>query len=245
MKKRTPTRICALMLSLSLLLCFPLIANAEEEECNHYVDPDDAAVVSVDGTYHAITGICEYCEQEVTINEPHEWDDWYVAKKATVFKKGQKERVCWYCEATQTKSISKVKPFAKFKKKTYSVVAGKSLKMKSKIKMGNGDTVKKWNVSNKSVATITTGGKIKAKKKGTIKVTAILKSGKKATCTVKVKAPKKTSAKKSSGGGTVYWVSSGDVYHVSRNCRTLKRSKTVYSGTIKESGKSRRCKVCG
>lgn len=43
---------------------------------------------------------------------------------------------------------------------------------------------------------------------------------------------------------TVYWVSSGEVYHITSNCRTLKRSKTIYEGTIKESNKPRACKVC-
>lgn len=43
---------------------------------------------------------------------------------------------------------------------------------------------------------------------------------------------------------TVYWVKSGEVYHVSSNCRTLKRSKTIYKGTIMESNKPRACKVC-
>ena len=45
---------------------------------------------------------------------------------------------------------------------------------------------------------------------------------------------------------TVYWVSGGDVYHASKNCRTLKKSDpdSIQSGTIAESGKSRPCKVC-
>lgn len=38
---------------------------------------------------------------------------------------------------------------------------------------------------------------------------------------------------------TVYWVSEGEVYHSSQNCRTLKRSSNIQSGTISESGKSR------
>lgn len=50
----------------------------------------------------------------------------------------------------------------------------------------------------------------------------------------------------SSGGGSiVYWTPYGEVYHLSRNCRTLARSRTVYSGTRAQSGKSRACKVCG
>lgn len=43
---------------------------------------------------------------------------------------------------------------------------------------------------------------------------------------------------------TVYWTPNGEVYHSTANCRTLSRSKTIYSGTIEESGKARGCKVC-
>lgn len=48
-------------------------------------------------------------------------------------------------------------------------------------------------------------------------------------------------------GGTVYWVSGGEVYHSTSSCRTLSRSKNILSGTISEAnsaGKSRQCKVC-
>ena len=45
--------------------------------------------------------------------------------------------------------------------------------------------------------------------------------------------------------GTVYWVPNGVVFHVDRNCSTLKNSKVVLSGSVAESGKPRVCKVCG
>lgn len=41
----------------------------------------------------------------------------------------------------------------------------------------------------------------------------------------------------------VYYVESGEVYHISRDCRTLANSKNVYSGPIPEG--RRVCKVCG
>ena len=47
---------------------------------------------------------------------------------------------------------------------------------------------------------------------------------------------------------TVYWVASGKVYHVDKNCTTLSRSKSILSGTVLEAkgkGKSRMCEVCG
>ena len=42
--------------------------------------------------------------------------------------------------------------------------------------------------------------------------------------------------------GTVYWVSSGKVYHTTRDCPTLSRSKVIHSGAA-PSGR-RACKVC-
>ena len=41
----------------------------------------------------------------------------------------------------------------------------------------------------------------------------------------------------------VYWTPKGRCYHIDRDCRTLSRSRTIYSGTIQESGR-RPCKVC-
>lgn len=45
-------------------------------------------------------------------------------------------------------------------------------------------------------------------------------------------------------GGTVYWTPNGEVYHSTPNCPSLGRSKTILSGTIAQSGKSRPCKNC-
>jgi len=47
---------------------------------------------------------------------------------------------------------------------------------------------------------------------------------------------------------TVYWVPNGMVYHISENCSTLSRSKTILNGTpesAKSAKKLRLCSVCG
>lgn len=44
--------------------------------------------------------------------------------------------------------------------------------------------------------------------------------------------------------GTVYWTPNGEVYHITPNCVALKRSSSVFSGTIDQGGKSRSCKLC-
>lgn len=44
---------------------------------------------------------------------------------------------------------------------------------------------------------------------------------------------------------TVYWVDNGEVYHLTKDCVSLKRSTGIHSGTIAQSGKSRACNNCG
>ena len=148
-------------------------------------------------------------------------------------------------------AFAATKAYVKFTKKTYQVKKGKNLDLRLKIKLSEGNTVKKWKSSNPKIAKINSRGKLVAKKAGTVKITVITKTGKKATCKVKVKATKSSKSSKSSSGssnysdGTVYWTSGGSVYHTTDSCPTLGRSKNIQSGTVAESGKSRACKVCG
>lgn len=47
--------------------------------------------------------------------------------------------------------------------------------------------------------------------------------------------------------GTVYWTSGGSKYHSTKNCVSLKRSKSIQSGSVSEAksaGKSSPCKNC-
>ncbi len=46
----------------------------------------------------------------------------------------------------------------------------------------------------------------------------------------------------------VYWVSSGDVWHITEKCSTLSRSKNIKSGSVSDAmaaGKDRVCQRCG
>ena len=64
-----------------------------------------------------------------------------------------------------------------------------------KVTMAKGDSVKSWTSSNKKIAKVDKNGMIKAAKKGTAKITVTLKSGKKATVTVKVQTSKVATSK--------------------------------------------------
>lgn len=151
------------------------------------------------------------------------------------------ERYCYNCDASQRGAIAKLKPFAKFTAKKYTVYKGKTKQMKSVLGLAAGDSVKSWKSSKKKVVSITKAGKIKAKKKGTAKITVTLKSGKKATCTIKVvKKPKNSSSK------TVYITRTGKRYHCDKNCWGLRNAYALYKvsvSTAKKKGLTK-CHVC-
>ncbi|MCH1982096.1 Ig-like domain-containing protein [Ruminococcus sp. OA3] len=98
------------------------------------------------------------------------------------------------------------------------------------------DTTQKitWSSSNPSVAAVSSNGMVTGKKAGTATITAKIGS-KIYTCKVTVKG---------SISVTVYWTPNGSVYHSTRECPSLARSKTIRSGSVSQSGKSRKCKVC-
>ena len=239
--------VVVLLLSGIIGIANPDTAFADEDTCQHqwgswsYVNGEGPTC----GSSAEAERYCELCGERDTIIDPatedHDWSSWEITEKPTALREGERVRECWECEETEIEAVPKLKAFAKFKKQTYSVTAGKTLSLKGKVKMARGDKVKAWKIRG-NAAKITTAGKVIAKKAGIVKVTVTLKSGKKATCKVKIKGAKK---KTSRGGGIVYWVPNGYVYHLTRNCPTLSRSRTIYSGTRAQSGKSRCCKVCG
>ncbi len=129
------------------------------------------------------------------------------------------------------------------KKLTLTVGSQKKLKVKG--------TTKKitWKSSKKTVASVTKKGVVTAKTAGTAVITAKIKGGKALKCKVTVK--NKAAAAAAAGGdtsgnstGTVYWVSGGSVYHLSKDCPSLSRSSNIQSGTVEESGRQRACKNC-
>lgn len=132
---------------------------------------------------------------------------------------------------------------AQAKLNTKKVTLRKGRKKTLKLKNAPGKVV--WKSSKKSVASVSKKGVVTAKKAGKAVITATCKNKKyKCTVTVTSGGKKKSSNGSKASGGTVYWVPSGSVYHVSRNCPTLARSKTVYSGSVSSSGKGRACRVC-
>ena len=254
MRKRTGFLLLIISLFI-LLLSIPSLA----EDCSHIWSSWSTDVYPTCSQTGSENRYCYSCDDRETrtikATGNHDWSEWDTIISPTIKKQGTKERFCWNCDATQRAAIKRLKPFAKLNKKKLTLTVGKTYKLK--VKKAAGDKVKKWVSSNKGIATVSSKGKVQAHRAGTAKIRVILKSGKKAVCTVHVKnpavrraaSPSSSSASSSSkstpsGGGTVYWTPGGEVYHSTPSCPTLSRSRTINSGSLASCPKGRPCKVC-
>lgn len=91
----------------------------------------------------------------------------------------------------------------------------------------------KWKSSDSKVVSVTKSGKIYTHKKGKATITATV-GGKKLKCTVTVKKGK---------AKTYYWVDKSSVFHSTKNCSALSRSKNIHSGKLVPSGRHK-CSRC-
>ena len=139
------------------------------------------------------TFICQTCGGKKTQSIPktttHKFGKWTKVSDATVFAKQKQKRTCSVCGKAETREYgNKLKATIKLNVKTITLQQGQTTKA-VKVTMAKGDSVKSWISSNKNIVTVDKDGTIKAQKKnGTAKITVTLKSGVKATLTVKVQA---------------------------------------------------------
>lgn len=224
-----------------IVLSFFAFSITAAASCNHtwgewYTDEPDCGNDGEQWRY------CDLCEEMENVVLPatgnHDWSDWSTVKYATTSSTGIQERYCYTCYAEQQKSIPKLKVKVALNKKSITLYVGKTQKLKV-----NGTKKKvKWSSSKKSVASVSSSGKVTAKKKGSATITATV--GKtKFKCKVTVKK-KSSSHHKKSNSKTVYWTPGGSVYHKTKNCVTLKRSRVIKKGSLSSCPKPRACKVC-
>lgn len=110
------------------------------------------------------------------------------AGKVTAVKAGTATVTAIYKGNSYTCKVSVNEPGPAKSKVTLDVGQTYTIKM-------NGVTAKSYSSSKKSVATVSSKGKVTAKKAGTAKITVTCTNGKKYTCTVKVKAGEELSSK--------------------------------------------------
>lgn len=113
-------------------------------------------------------------------------DAWYEWDEPTALHGGRDRRECDCGERFEYRKTKKLKAKVKLKKTKLTLKRKKSYTLKIKSRT-YGDKISKWKTSNKKIATVSKKGKIRAKKKGKVKITLYMKSGAKASCTLKVK----------------------------------------------------------
>ena len=148
---------------------------------------DKAATCTAEGQSHQECSVCGYKTGYKTIPAlGHRYGSFKVKKEASISRTGMKTRACRRCDYTQDRVIAKKKPTIKLAKTTLTVGLKQTVSA-PKVTYQNGDKIRSWKSSNKSVATVNSKGKITGKKAGTARITVTLKSGKKATLKVTVK----------------------------------------------------------
>lgn len=146
-----------------------------------YVDADCIS----NGEMERECKVCGELQEKIIPKTGHKFGKWSTIEKPSALYPGFKERICSSCGEVQSKDIPKLKATVRFSKKVYKIKRNK--KLKAKISYTRFDYIKSCKSSNKKIATINKKGIIRAKKKGTVKITIVTRAGATATCKVKVK----------------------------------------------------------
>ena len=153
--------------------------------------PDGNAICLADGTK---TRVCSVCKAQETVADPgsatgHKYGAYQPDGNATCLADGTKTRVCSVCKARETvrDSGSRLVPTGSLSQKKIRLQYRQSTSAVKVSGLAKGDFVQKWKSSRTSVASVSSKGKITAKKKsGSAKISAYLASGKVLTVTVTV-----------------------------------------------------------
>ena len=153
--------------------------------------PDGNATCLADGTK---TRVCSVCKARETVTDPgsatgHKYGAYQPDGNATCLADGTKTRVCSVCKARETvrDSGSRLVPTGSISQKKIRLQYRQSTSAVKVSGLARGDFVQTWKSSRPSVASVSSKGKITAKKKsGSAKISAYLASGKVLTVTVTV-----------------------------------------------------------
>ena len=153
--------------------------------------PDGNATCLADGTK---TRVCSVCKAQETVADPgsatgHKYGAYQPDGNATCLADGTKTRVCSVCKARETVRDpgSRLVPTGSISQKKIRLQYRQSTSAVKVSGLAKGDFVQTWKSSRPSVASVSSKGKITAKKKsGSAKISAYLASGKVLTVTVTV-----------------------------------------------------------
>lgn len=166
-----------------------------DPSCKHKYDEGKVtkeATCKEEGVKTYTCSVCGGTKTEAIAKTSHKFGKWMTSAAASITAPEKQERICSICGEKETRDYGK-KLSAMIKLDVKSVILTKNGKMKIEVTMANGDAVKSWKSSDKTIVTVDKKGVLTAGNKiGTAKVTVTLVSGKKATLTVEVQEEKIT-----------------------------------------------------
>ena len=136
--------------------------------------------------------VCAYCGLTLSGREKisptgHSWSAWETATPASISAPGLQVRACTRCSRLQHRYVDKASPFITLSVKKATITLRRGRTRKISVSFANGDRVVSYRSSRPKVVTVTKKGKLKAKKKGTARITVTLLSGLKKSFRVRVR----------------------------------------------------------
>lgn len=136
--------------------------------------------------------VCAYCGLTLSGREKisptgHSWSAWETATPPSISAPGLQVRICTRCSRLQHRYTDKASPFITLSVKKATITLRRGRTRKIKVSCANGDRVVRYRSSRPKVVTVTKKGKLKAKKKGTARITVTLLSGLKKSFRVRVR----------------------------------------------------------
>lgn len=122
----------------------------------------------------------------LNIKDIHQWTNWKIIKKSTVFEDGYSERICNECGKTESKKLAKLAPTGSLNMTSIPLKVKQKTTALKVSRLASGDYVKAYTSNNKKIFTVTKKGQITAIKAGNAVLTVTLASGKQLKAKVKV-----------------------------------------------------------
>ena len=145
-----------------------------------------------EGKHCSACGVVLVAQKEI-LAKGHTYGNWIQTKEADAINKGEKIRICTTCGQKEVQNSASLNPYIKLNAKTLPLQLKKSTNVLKVVGMQKGDSVLSYKSSKPKVVSVNARtGKMTAKKTGTAIITVTLRSGVKATCTVKVQKAKVT-----------------------------------------------------
>lgn len=142
--------------------------------------------IIVQPTCTSMGSSCEKCtvcggikagSQKSIAKMEHTYGAYKTVRAATVFQEGSQQRACSVCGAVQTASLKKLTPTVAYTTTSLPLQVGRTVSLKSYVRMQSGDYTTRWKSFDERVATVDQNGNVTAKKAGRVYIAVATRAG--------------------------------------------------------------------